>query len=119
MRNKKKYYLLALLLGVLFTLNFTNCDSKKDKHDLKFDILSQHTFGITNIMCCWVSDTSDLNLENVGKELCMKDKNKITYIYFYLDKSKAKDISKVDDMYEAIQKDGFDAEYSSANGLIK
>ncbi len=119
MRNNKKYYLLALLIGIMFTISFTNCNSNKDKGNLSYEIVSQNTYGNTNIIYCTVKDTNETKLIRIGEELCLKNKNKLTYIYYYLDKNKIKDISKSDNLYDAIPKDGFDAHYTRALGLIK
>ncbi len=118
MRNKKPYYFIPLFFVILIAIISSCTNTKSEKDTSSYEIISQKSFGITKIIYCLVSDSSETSLKNIGDKLCKDKKN--TYIYFYMDKKNSTiDLEKCTDMYAAIPKDGFDAQYSSSNGLIK
>lgn len=99
-------YFLSLLMG---------CDNSSKKETYR--IISKEKFGLTTITLCYISDTSAIELNNIGKSIVEQDE--LSFVFFYTDSSQIKDISKFSNALDALPGDGFFAKFTLENGLEK
>lgn len=121
MKKQKLNFGMSIMIGALmffcFSCRNSTSEKKTEKEKDNYEIVYQKKFGMTDIIMCFVSDTNDATLKDIGSNII--GNSKIAFVFFYTDKSKIKDINQSSDALDAMPSDGYVAEYSTENGFKK
>jgi hypothetical protein len=104
--------LSIIILPSLFAQN-----GKTNKNTNTYEIVYQKKFGLTVITMCLFTDLSDNSMVDIGKKIV--GNSKFSWVFFYNDKTKIKNINKSTDAIDAMPADGFYAKYSNEYGFQK